>query len=95
MGLSYALGYDHYHDHIRVNVVIPGGGLVTGMTEGFGVRERDDSAATVAGRRAEPEDVAYSVEYLLSDRSAVLSGAVIDVARFANQGGPVPAKRRD
>ena len=95
MGFSNALAYDHYHEHIRVNIVVPGGGLVTGMTEGFGAAERDDSAATVAGHRAEPEDVAYAVEYLLSDRARVLSGVIIDVGRFANQGGPVPARRRD
>lgn len=91
MGLSAALGYDHYYDHIRVNVVIPGGGLITGMTEGG--RPRDDSDATVAGHRAEPDDVAYAVEYFLSDRADVLSGAVIDVGRFANQGGPIPPRR--
>ena len=93
MGLSAALGYDHYHDHIRVNVVIPGGGLITGMTEGGSWAGRDDSAATVAGHRAESDDVANAVEYFLSERADVLSGAVIDVGRFANQGGPVPARR--
>jgi len=32
-GLSAALALDHLHDHIRVNVVVPGGGVVSGMNE--------------------------------------------------------------
>ena len=92
-GLSGALGYDHYHDHIRVNVVVPGGAPLTGMTEGGTGPTRDYSDATVAGHRAVPEDIAYAVEYFLSDRADVLTGAVIDIARFANQGGPIPVRR--
>lgn len=94
MGFSYALAYDHYRDHVRVNIVIPGGGLITGMTEGYLGRGADNgSSATVAGRRATGRDVAAAVEYFLSDSSEVVSGCVIDVGRFANQGGPVPAPR--
>ncbi len=93
MGFSYALAYDHYRDHVRVNIVIPGGGLITGMTEGYISGGADGSSATVAGRRATGRDVAAAVEYFLSDSSEVVSGCVIDVGRFANQGGPVPAPR--
>lgn len=93
MGFSYALAYDHYRDHVRVNIVIPGGGLITGMTEGYVREGADGSSATVAGRRATGRDVAAAVEYFLSDSSEVISGSVIDVGRFANQGGPVAAPR--
>src|SRR3546814_18632552 len=33
--LSMAMAYDHFHDHIRVNVAIPGGGgIISGMSLG-------------------------------------------------------------
>lgn len=90
---SFALAHDHYQDHIRVNIMSPGGGPITGMTENMAFARRDDSLNSVAGRRSTPEDHAYAVEFLLSDKAAVLSGCVIDVARFANQGGRLATVR--
>src|SRR5712691_519363 len=93
LALSMALAYDHFQDHIRVNMVIPGGGgIVTGMSVGrlggdptrLAARE---VAGTVAGRSATPQDIANAVAFLLSDEAAVISGTVLDVGCFAHQGG--------
>src|SRR3546814_144586 len=95
--LSMAMAYDHFHDHIRVNVAIPGGGgIISGMSLGRfdGDEEkfkRRGAAGTAAGRPAKGEDLANVVAFLLSDQAETISGTVIDVGCFANQGGPVPA----
>ncbi len=91
--LTMALAYDHFHEHIRVNTVIPGGGgIVTGMSLGRLGGDRAKLAAkkaagTVAGRSATAADVAKAVAFLLSDDAAVISGTVVDVGCFAHQGG--------
>ncbi|MFZ2293535.1 MAG: SDR family oxidoreductase [Polaromonas sp.] len=95
--LSTAMAYDHFHDHIRVNVAIPGGGgIVSGMSVGrFGgdvtAFARRKAPGTVAGRPATGTDLANAVAFLLSDDAATISGTVIDVGCFAYQGGPIPA----
>jgi NAD(P)-dependent dehydrogenase (short-subunit alcohol dehydrogenase family) len=93
---SAALAYDFFRDHIRVNVVIPGGGgIATGMSIG---RVGGDPAklsrtgGTAAGRPATGEDIARAVAFLLSPDAEVISGAVIDVGSFAHQGGPIPPR---
>ena len=87
LGFSFALAYDHLKDHVRVNVVVPSG-VMTGMNEGT---SRPDVAAqaSVAGRNTVPADVANAVAFLLSDEAATISGAVLNVASFAGQGGSV------
>jgi len=96
--LSTAMAYDHFQDHIRVNVAIPGGGgIVSGMSVGradgdeAAVRKRK-VAGTVAGRALTGTDFAQTVAFLLSNESQTISGTVIDVGCFAHQGGPVPIK---
>jgi NAD(P)-dependent dehydrogenase (short-subunit alcohol dehydrogenase family) len=97
--LSAALAYDHFHDRIRVNTVVPGGGgIVTGMSLGRVGGDRAVFAArgapgTAAGRTATPEDVAGAVCFLLSEEAAAISGTVLDVGCFSHQGGPIPAKK--
>ncbi len=96
--LTAAMAYDHLHDGVRVNCVVPGGGgILTGMSLGRvgGDMEKfqgKPSDGTAAGRAATPEDIAEAVAFLLSDEGAVISGTVLDVGCFANQGGPVPRK---
>ena len=98
VALTMAMAYDHFHDHIRVNMVVPGGGgIVTGMSVGRmdGDEKKFVSRAaigTVAGRPATPADIAKAVAFLLSEDAEVISGTVLDVGCFAHQGGPVPAK---
>lgn len=95
VALAAAMAYDHFHDHVRVNTVIPGGGgIVSGMSVGRvggdPARLARDVPGTVAGRVATGEDLAAAVSFLLSDAAAAISGTVIDVGCFAHQGGPVP-----
>jgi NAD(P)-dependent dehydrogenase (short-subunit alcohol dehydrogenase family) len=95
---STALAYDFFNDRIRVNVVIPGGGgIVTGMSLGRvgGARERlgQNAPGTAAGRTATPQDIANVVCFLFTPEAEVMSGAVIDVGSFAQQGGPIPRRR--
>jgi len=98
VALCAAMAYDHFHEHIRVNVAIPGGGgIVSGMSVG---RAGGDVEAfksrpvpgTVAGRTTTGQDLANAVAFLLSDQAATISGTVIDVGCFAQQGGPIPAR---
>ncbi len=98
VALSAAMAYDHFHAHIRVNVVIPGGGgIVSGMSVGrvggdVEVVRKKSVPGTVAGRTATGRDLAHAVAFLLSDEAATISGTVIDVGCFAHQGGPIPAR---
>jgi len=98
LALTMAMAYDHFHDHVRVNLAIPGGGgIVSGMSVGRvgGDEELFRSrkvAGTAAGRPATGDDLAGAVAFLLSDDAAAISGTVIDVGCFAHQGGPVPLK---
>lgn len=95
--LGTAMAYDFFHDHIRVNTVVPGGGgIVSGMSLGrvggdmsrFG----KGAAGSAAGRPVVGEDVANAVAFLLSREGEAISGTVIDVGCFSHQGGPVPPK---
>ncbi len=100
-GLTMAMAYDHFHQRIAVNMVIPGGGgIVSGMSlgrlGGTGTGSDDDVArlqasapGTVAGRPATGDDIAHAVAFLLSPGAETLSGTVIDVGCFAGQGGPL------
>jgi NAD(P)-dependent dehydrogenase (short-subunit alcohol dehydrogenase family) len=97
LALASAMAYDHFHDRIRVNTVIPGGGgIVSGMSVGRvgGDPANLDKTApgTAAGRTATGDDLAHAVAFLLSEDAATISGTVIDVGCFAHQGGPIPRK---
>jgi NAD(P)-dependent dehydrogenase (short-subunit alcohol dehydrogenase family) len=94
---SQALALDHFHDHINVNTVVPGGGgIESGMSLGRIVGDRSgfgsDALGTVAGRPATGEDIARAVAFLLSDDAAAISGTVVDVGCFSHQGGPPKAR---
>lgn len=95
--LSQALAYDHFHERVRVNTVIPGGGgIVSGMSlgrvDGDRARLGRGAPGTAAGRPATGEDVAAAVAFLVSPEAAAISGTVVDVGCFAGQGGPVPPR---
>lgn len=96
VALSTAMAYDHFHDHVRVNVAIPGGGgIVSGMSVGRMGGDVDafrskPAPGTVSGRPATGRDLANAVAFLLSEDAATISGTVIDVGCFAHQGGPIP-----
>jgi NAD(P)-dependent dehydrogenase (short-subunit alcohol dehydrogenase family) len=97
MALSTALAYDFFHERIRVNTVIPGGGgIVSGMSlgrvGGDETRFGKGAPGTAAGRVATGDDIANVVAFLLSPDAETLSGTVIDVGCFSHQGGPIPPK---
>lgn len=97
--LSTAMAYDHFHDHIRVNTVIPGGGgIESGMSLGRVGGDRSRLGAgtpgSVAGRPVNGADLAAAVAFLLSDEASTISGTVLDVGCFAQQGGPVPMRAK-
>jgi NAD(P)-dependent dehydrogenase (short-subunit alcohol dehydrogenase family) len=97
VALGAATAYDFLHHRIRVNTVVPGGGgIVTGMSLGRvrGDRSRFGQGApgTAAGRAVNGEDIASVIAFLISPEAETISGTIIDVGCFANQGGPVPAK---
>lgn len=98
LALSTAMAYDHFHDHIRVNVAIPGGGgIVSGMSVGrvggdLQAFQSRRTPGTVAGRPATGTDLAQAVAFLLSDDAVTITGTVIDVGCFAHQGGPIAAR---
>jgi NAD(P)-dependent dehydrogenase (short-subunit alcohol dehydrogenase family) len=98
VALSAAMAYDHFHQHVRVNVAIPGGGgIVSGMSVGrmggdVQAFQNKPAPGTAAGRPMTGRDLAGTVAFLLSDEAAAISGTVIDVGCFAHQGGPIPSK---
>ena len=97
VALSAAMAYDFFHQRIRVNTVIPGGGgIVSGMSlgrvGGDAARFGKSAPGTAAGRVATGDDVANVVAFLLSPEAETLSGTVIDVGCFAQQGGPIPPR---
>ena len=98
VALSMAMAYDHFHDRVRVNVAIPGGGgIVSGMSVGrmggdVDAFTRKGAPGTAAGRPATGRDLANAVAFLLSEEAATISGTVLDVGCFAHQGGPIPAR---
>lgn len=93
--LTMAMAYDHFHSHVRVNMAIPGGGgIISGMSVGrvggdLEVIRSRPAAGTVAGRPATGLDLAHAVAFLLSDEAGAISGTVVDVGCFAQQGGPI------
>ena len=89
---TMALAYDHIHAGVRVNMVVPGGGTQTGMNEGIDPASRS-ATVTVTGRPTMPQDIANAVCFLLSDEAEQITGTVIDVGAFANQGGPIPRRK--
>lgn len=99
IALAQSMAYDHFYDRIRVNTVIPGGGgILSGISlgrVGEDASKLSDWPGTAAGRAVNGADLAAAVRFLLSKEAATISGTVLDVGCFSQQGGPIPARRSD
>lgn len=90
--LTMAMSRDHFDQHIRVNLVIPGGGgIASGISLGrTGLSPADYAAlphrGSVSGRPVTPRDVGEAVAFLMSDAARTISGTVIDVGCMDGQG---------
>jgi NAD(P)-dependent dehydrogenase (short-subunit alcohol dehydrogenase family) len=96
--LSAAMAYDFFHDRVRVNTVVPGGGgIVSGISlarvGGDASKLGKGAPGSVAGRPINGRDMANTVAFLVSDAAEAISGTVIDVGCFSHQGGPVARKK--
>lgn len=76
LGLSRSMAQEWGPEGIRVNCVAPGG-VKTPMTQGF---DGQDSGPFRSAYKqvAEPEEIADTILYLLSDKSSNISGQVIE-----------------
>ena len=95
--LSTATAYDFFHDRVRVNTVIPGGGgiasgITLGRLGGDASSVGKNAVGSAAGRPVTGSDVADVVAFLISDHAETISGTFIDVGCFAHQGGPLERK---
>jgi 3-oxoacyl-[acyl-carrier protein] reductase len=77
--MTTSLALDHVAQHIRVNAVIPGS-TRTGMNSGRSEAVHElIGRHDVSGRVNDPDDVAKTVAFLLSEDAATRSGAFVDV----------------
>jgi len=83
IGLTRAMAMDHGRDGIRVNCLCPGY-HATGMPARFFAAQPDPAAMAAAvddliavRRMGEPEDLARTAAFLLSDANASITGAAI------------------
>ena len=79
IGFTKALAKEVGSRGITVNAVAPGF-VPTALTEVLTEQQRQAAiAATPLGRFAQPEEIAYAVAFLASDRAAFITGQVLSV----------------
>jgi 3-oxoacyl-[acyl-carrier protein] reductase len=79
IAFAKALSKELASSGIRVNAVAPGA-ILTPMVEGFSQEEIEAITADIpSGRLGQAEEVADSVEFLLSDKSSYINGQVLAV----------------
>ena len=83
IGLTRAMAMDHGRDGIRVNCLCPGY-HATGMPSRFFAGQRDPAAAAAkvndlmaVGRMGQPDELARTAAFLLSDANRYVTGAAI------------------
>ena len=97
--LGAAMAYDHFHQGVRVNTVVPGGGgIPTGISlsrfGGTAGRLRPPSPSRLGGRPSGHARWTWAMRSPSSFPTTPLAitGTVVDVGAMANQGGPLPAR---
>lgn len=99
VGLTKSLALCHSKDRIRINAVCPGPVGDTGMMNADLDRATDREAtvrqfiaasplARAAGRMISPEEVAASIQYLVSDAAAMVTGTMIAIDGGKSLGVP-------
>lgn len=87
--MSSALAHELRPQRVRVNVVVPGGWVSSGMTQatedGASANMRDVTG--VAGRPVEGADIASAVGFLVSPEAEQISGAILNVGGHIFQAG--------
>ena len=77
IGLTKSLAQELAPSNIQVNCVAPGG-INTRMMQGFTQEELDDFCSTIPlGRLGSPEEVAYCIGFLASDKANYITGQVL------------------
>ncbi|RED17734.1 SDR family oxidoreductase [Parasphingopyxis lamellibrachiae] len=76
IGLAYALAAEHGPEKVRVNALLPGGTRTAMAGEDPDVHETIASLHPL-GRMAEPEEIAQSALFLLSDRASFVTGSAM------------------
>jgi 3-oxoacyl-[acyl-carrier protein] reductase len=80
VGLSHHLAYELAIHRINVNVVCPGATLTPLVDEKAPQEVKDKVAVNIPlGRWCRPEDQAEAVLFLVSERSSMMTGHVLDV----------------
>jgi len=78
-GMTRSLAREYANRNVRVNAVAPGF-IETDMTEALGEKAREALLAQVPlARLGTPQDVAEAVAFLASDRSAYITGHVLQI----------------
>ena len=75
VGLTRGLAHDLSAESITVNCVVPGLiDTVRGDSAGSGIPEHHSKNKTLIGRRGDPDEVAYLVQFLCGPRARYLTG---------------------
>src|SRR5690606_27831494 len=86
LSFSKTLAREHSRHNIKINVICPGPtdtALLAGVTEGASNPEKLREAFTRAiplGRLGQPEDLASSIAFFLSDDASFITGQVLSVS---------------
>lgn len=86
LSFSKTLAREHSRHNIKINVICPGPtdtALLAGVTEGASNPEKLREAFTRAiplGRLGQPEDLASSITFFLSDDASFITGQVLSVS---------------
>ncbi|MDX1581096.1 MAG: SDR family oxidoreductase, partial [Alphaproteobacteria bacterium] len=79
MGLTKAAALEYAQQNIRVNVVAPGVTKTPSLDEATGGDDEAFAGAIPMGRISKPDEIAAAVVFLLSEKSAYMTGTGVNV----------------